>query len=275
MAPTHHRSEDVHNQTSTVLEGLGDALRQMSAHSEFLLQDLDAMHMRLDERMKKLTENAKSDHTAALHRSVHQFQKVMEDRLAQLPESAAEELPASMNDSGILMVGEGETNDEARKQLAEKFEEFMSLMRASTEEMGSAVQEISKLHNMNFHNMSLDGVSDSARGVNYTNLFLFANGDSAGITVANCHNLAVASCNLQADCSVDSSSGTLARELAKCDALAIMEIFETGLLAGILAVLFVIAVMLCSAFRLLSERQVRVFGLGVVAVCLVVHFGGI
>jgi hypothetical protein len=275
MAPTHHRSEDAHNKSSTMLWGLGDALKQMSAHSEALHQDLHAAHMRLDELMKKHTENAKNDHTAALHRSVHQLQKVMEDRLAHLSESAAEELPASMNDSGIVMVGEGETDDEARKQFAEKVEEVMSLMRARTEDMESAIQEMSKLHNMNFYNISFDGVSDTIHDVNYTGLFPSADDNSARVTVANCRNLAVASCNLQADCSVDNNNGTLARELARCDALAIINIFETGFLAGILAVLFVIAVMLCSAFRLLSERQVRVFGLGVVAVCLVVHFGGI
>lgn len=57
--------------------------------------------------------------------------------------------------------------------------------------------------------------------------------------------------------------------------LANVGIIETGFVAGSLAVLFIIAIMLCSALNLLSERQARVFGLGVVAVCLVIRFGGI
>jgi hypothetical protein len=278
MAPTHHHSKDAHNKSLTVLGGLKGVLEQMSAHSEALLQDLRAVHMRLDERMKKHTENSKNDHTAALHRSVHQVQKAMEDRLAHLLESAAKELPASIKNSGVLMVGEGEVDDEARKQLAEKVKEVLSLMRASTEDMESVIQQsqdITKPHNMNFYNVSFDGVTDTAYGVNYTRLFPLADRNSARVTVANCRMLAVASCNLQADYSCDETNVTLARELAKCDALAVMDIFETGLLAGTLAVLFVIGIMICSAFRLLSERQAHVFGLGVVAVCLIVHFGGI
>lgn len=67
----------------------------------------------------------------------------------------------------------------------------------------------------------------------------------------------------------------MTRELAKCDAIANVGIFDTELLAGTFAVVFVVAFMITLACHLLSERQARVFGLGVLAVYLVIRYGGI
>ena len=99
--------------------------------------------------------------------------------------------------------------------------------------------------------------------MNYTERSLLADANSPGKMVLECRARAVSACIRQADCTFGDSDGSLARELAKCDKVANASVFEPCCFAGTLAVLVVIAFMLCSAFRLASERQVRSFGLGV------------
>lgn len=94
-------------------------------------------------------------------------------------------------------------------------------------------------------------------------------------TSAGCPLQAVAACRLQADCDVTESDVYLAREFEKCDALAHVNAFEMGFLAGTCSILFIMALMLRAAFRLLRERLVRVFALIIIWVYLVIVVGGL
>lgn len=292
MAPTHYDSEGTLNEASAMLEAVEALFENMAAHTEQMRQSLHDIQMHLAALSKELAEKLQHDRAVALEGSEYQLQKVMQDHLGHLSESAIEELFAPNKISGNLAVGEGQVDEEIRA----KFVEILEKWSAEAQAFESLFQQgdyTTFLHDVNdtniFANANANGntapdsdwrmpfplpVGSNVHGVNYTKPFPLGDDDNTHKKVIECRSRAVAACFRQTDCFFGDGPGSLAGELAKCDTLADASTFKTIFLASTLAVLVVIAFMICSAFRLASERQVRAFGLGLVAVCLVVRFGG-
>jgi len=169
------------------------------------------------------------------------------------------------------------SKDHVEQVLRDNHEFSTSQTRAIIEEFESLLGLLhytAYLHDMNDTNNLASADGTTTHSVDYTKALPIANGNITHNMVAECRSRAVVAYHRQADCTYGASHGSFVRELAKCDALANVSIFENSCFTGTLVVLAFIAGMLCSVFDLLSECQARVLALGVTAVYLVVRFGG-
>lgn len=115
MAPTHHDSEDTHNQTSATSDSFEDMIEQDAAHIEAVCQDTVSNNM--------------------------QPQKVIEGCFTH-PISAVKELLASMKASDGLTTGEGEVHVDAFVHDVEMHREANREMLARVEEVSSMLEQI-------------------------------------------------------------------------------------------------------------------------------------
>ena len=157
-----------------------------------------------------------------------ELQESIERPFDHLIKACIEDMRTSMDGAGTLEVDEVTMCENGLVESGEQLEEIMSDFLSKSEELANTMQVLNDklttlLHDLNDINVITSAAGNITHDMNNSDIFL-----DSGI---------------------------------ECGLLSNINIFDTSFVIGAFATFYIIAFMLYSAFRLLSEQQTRSFGL--------------